>query len=746
MTSLNYRLRAVFFALFLTLCSSWARAGVGDTTIVRGFANLLHQNCNTGRGTFAFPRDSISYYKIMLKYQLSCPSFGCDIYDRIATLKVLKPTGRFDSILAVAPSFRINNQRVDSFAYMTDTSYSYSWDSLAGSVDSVPLNPVTVVFYNDSLQPFQPTDTLVVWPAYYNQYTFSGGVATDSVLVSPDGVLLVQLDSIYTPFELKEPFEIARAITPYGMAVTLWFDVTDYQSLLRDSVTFESRVCGYSNGWLVTNDFYFIEGQPPMHAYKVANLWNGTWQYGNASNPIDNHLQPITLHRDSQSVAEKVRLITTGHGFGGYPDQNVAEFSEYTHTLRINSTDLPQHLWRDDCGSNPLYAQGAPGYTSTWFYKRANWCPGSYVTPHDFDATPFAAPGDSFTVDYNLVPYTCTGGPSGFYFPEYYIQSQVISYDSIAFTNNVAVLAIKKPTSAFEYNRINPVCPEIAPEVLIKNYGTAPITSLNFNYMIDATPMMFMWTGNLQPMDTVTVSLQPLPWVGSGTHTLFVEAVSPNASTDEFPYDNALSTTFGTGTSYNTNYVRILMKTDNSPEEVSWKVRDGNGNVVASRSVFAAPLTTYIDTVYLSNGCYTATAYDSFGDGVCCYNGSGFFRVLKGQTAVIVGTKGDYGDFYSVNFNIDFQSSIGDEPLNDERIFIYPNPSDGNCTINTSVEAATMQAQLFDLIGNKTGEEFKVEIAGYHGEVHLPALANGIYLLRLYDEKRSLFTRIHILR
>ncbi|MBP6658912.1 MAG: hypothetical protein KA284_13710, partial [Bacteroidia bacterium] len=235
-----------------------ANAATGDTTIVNGFSGLLHQNCNTGKGTFLFPSDSLSYYRILLKYKLTCPGFGCDIYDRIATLKVERETGEVDSTLTAFPSFTVDGNIVDTIQYMTLPSYSYSYDTTTSSIDSVE-NPTFVVsFYSDSLNPATVTYQVTVWPAYYNNYVFDSlGNATDSVFVNPDVSLYLEYDSFYVNFNVKEQIEIARAVTPYGMAVDLWYDVTDYRTLLQDSVTFVSNVCGYSNGWLVTNEFYF---------------------------------------------------------------------------------------------------------------------------------------------------------------------------------------------------------------------------------------------------------------------------------------------------------------------------------------------------------------------------------------------------------------------------------------------------------------------------------------------------------
>jgi hypothetical protein len=619
-------------------------AALGDTTIVNGFQNLLHQNCNDGQSTFLFPPDSISYYKIMLKYQLTCPpGIGCDIYDRIATLKVLKPTGTFDSL---------SN-------------------------------------------------------------------------------------------EILEPFEIARAITPYGEAVTVWFDVSDYRPLLHDSVILYSRVCGYSNGWNVTTDFYFIEGIPPMHPFKVANLWNGTWRYGDTNDPIDTHLLPLTVIRDSQSVYEKVRLITTGHGFGGYPNGNVAEFYNVTHILNINGSNLSQHLWRGNCGINPLYPQGAPGgYYSTWYLNRANWCPGSYVTPHDFDASLLTTPGGSYTVDYNMYPYTVTGGPSGFYHPEYYIQSQTVSYDNIEYTNNVALLEVRRPNGAFEYNRMNPVCQAVSPQVLIKNYGTLPLTQLTFNYGVDGLMTgTYTWNGSLAFLDTISVNLPAVSYLG-GSHSFEVYADQPNGSADEFTFDDTLRTAFSASNSYNVNYIRIQIKTDQYPTQVAWNVKDDQGVVVASRNNFTLANSVYNDTVYLANGCYTVNAIDAGGDGMCCFYGSGYFRLFRGNSPSIVANIGDYGASYSHTLTIDFQTAI--DEVEEQSFFLYPNPASQEVTLNTSFESGKIIVSISDFSGREIMANQELEVFGYNTLIRLPELSSGLYLVKVSGGSRVMVRKLMV--
>ena len=89
----------------------------------------------------------------------------------------------------------------------------------------------------------------------------------DTISFSP-----LTLDTIWNVYTVEEAYEMARVITPYGGYMRLgqngysnaWehrhmFDVTDFVGLLQDSVKLRSFFSGWSNGFDVTLDFYFIE-------------------------------------------------------------------------------------------------------------------------------------------------------------------------------------------------------------------------------------------------------------------------------------------------------------------------------------------------------------------------------------------------------------------------------------------------------------------------------------------------------
>lgn len=257
-----------------------------------------------------------------------------------------------------------------------------------------------------------------------------------------------ETDSTGAP--VREPFEIARIITPYDItgglrpgSCTWVLDVTDYKTLLRGEVLLRSYIeswIGGARGWIVTVDLAFIEGDPVLEPYRVVNLWNRYYTvYGDPARPIESVLAPLSVPIDEIAVAAKLRVITTGHGQGN--TGNCAEFCSKEHTVVVNGDAFSHLLWRSNCNQNPCSPQGG-----TWSAPRAGWCPGDAVAPWDVIVTASVTPGGTATLDYNVTPYenfcrpdnpscvsgvtcgSCAYNDTGHTEPHYAIQSQLVLY------------------------------------------------------------------------------------------------------------------------------------------------------------------------------------------------------------------------------------------------------------------------------------------------------------------------------
>lgn len=253
-----------------------------------------------------------------------------------------------------------------------------------------------------------------------------------------------------------EAYEIARYMTPYGKACSWSVNITDYRSMLTDTVILSSFVDTWVNpAWSISYDFEFIAGNPAYKHVKVENLWtNENVVYGDTTKPIE--LDSVYAYVDRVSEETIIRVINTGHGQGN--TDNAAEFSQKTHKIYVDDVNLYSHLlWRSDCGSNPTCSN----QSGTWKYNRANWCPGKAVDVEDFDITSNVSPGSGIKVEYELEEYfnycspntnacvkgttcsDCNYNYNGHTEPHYKIHIQLLqrSNDSEVLINNITELS-----------------------------------------------------------------------------------------------------------------------------------------------------------------------------------------------------------------------------------------------------------------------------------------------------------------
>ena len=236
----------------------------------------------------------------------------------------------------------------------------------------------------------------------------------------------------------EEVIEIGRVITPPDRGGSWVLDVTDYRSLLRDSVTLSNYIqtsIGGGQGFSVTILFRFIKGTPDFEAYKVENLWNGLPVYGDPGNPIERFLRPLGMQADSEADFIRLNMTVTGHGEGN--TDNAARYSRKLHSLSVADTTFSRYLWRDDCAKLP----GTPDIEE-WKRPHAGFCLGEVVAPWKQDISRYAMPGTLYTVDYSVEPYenecrpradSCPCDDCSYLVinhtpPFYWIESQVISY------------------------------------------------------------------------------------------------------------------------------------------------------------------------------------------------------------------------------------------------------------------------------------------------------------------------------
>lgn len=595
-------------------------------------------------------------------------------------------------------------------------------------IDSTENAPLQVLVYTDSINnPGVAIDTLVVWPTYYNNYTYdASGNVTDSVYVSPDNVIYTADYDWYTKFPQVIRYELARYITPYGIGLSLgsgwtWtFDVSDYRTLLADSVHLQA------GNWqeLLDMEFWMIEGTPPRDVIGIQNLWTGGFDYGNGADPIDNHLTAKTVTIPSTAVNTRWKSRVTGHGMD--TPENCAEFCAKNHYYKVNGVQqFIKNVWRDNCDLNPLYPQGG-----TWVYDRANWCPGAEVGTYDFELTPHVAPGSTFTLDHDVQPYVHTGG-----WDYYQIEDQLVTYGAPNFTLDAAIEDILSPSKNQMWTRYNPVCDN--PVIRIKNTGSTTLTSLTITYGLNGTtPSVYNWTGSLPFMEIAEIKLGDFNWVAGATD-FTVTISNPNGGADQYAYNNTMTTKY-TYPPVMPSSMIVEVKTNNYAWETNYELRDASGNILLSRNGLTAN-TTYRDTLNLADGCYEFVLNDTGEDGLSFWantaQGNGFCRFKKVSPATIIKSFGaDFGGQIYQQFNVGLVNNVEEQNslTTHTEMFVYPNPSTGRVNIDVNMtERNDGTISIVNALGEQVYNHAFKHLSAESVEVDLSRYHSGVYFVTL---------------
>jgi hypothetical protein len=562
---------------------------------------------------------------------------------------------------------------------------------------------------------------------------------------------IVQIDTLHNPpFEVTEAFEIFRFITPYGGSFNAnwswdWTtDVTDYRTLLANAVTLQVYIDTWvSPGWEVTITFEMTEGTPAVEAYQVVNLWNyGYLSYGNANNPIEDYLTPITLTADANAHLAKVRIFQTGHGFG-FSD-NAAEFSAKTHHLLVNGVadqDFPNFLWRDDCALNPLSPQAG-----TWQYNRAGWCPGDDATPFDADISYLFAPGIPFTLDYNMQPFInlcspnnpnctdadCAGGTCGGGGEPYYILSSQLIYYRATPQYGLDAQLINLgglPNVSCEN--------DYAPTVRLRNNGSQTLTDVLLLYRQDDGDFAsYLWTGNLAFAQSELIEFPAISLYDAQQHTYEVLIAVANSGIDENINNDLLQTSF----SFGNNQITLTLQTDNFGSETSWEIVNAtNSNIIHSGNGFAS-LSTYIENICIPNGCYQLIVRDSYGDGLQAPTNGNYQLTDAAGTLLASLQQPNFGMQEVTNFCIEselpFPVSIQEPSIQLITIRLSPNPMQESSTqlLITLPQVQTSSLRIYHVSGKEVLNSLLPASKTHQLTINLSDYPSGVYLVQVKGE------------
>jgi photosystem II stability/assembly factor-like uncharacterized protein len=176
--------------------------------------------------------------------------------------------------------------------------------------------------------------------------------------------------------------------------------------------------------------------------------------------------------------------------------------------------------------------------------------------------------------------------------------------------------------------------------------------------------------------------------------------------------------------SFGQHTLDIEVKTDNYPTETTWSITDQSGAVVAEGGGYSTPLSIYNNLACLNDGCYTFTIYDSYGDGICCGFGNGYYTFTNLTGGNVLANGGNFGTSEATDFCLGTQ----DIPSAAEHaILAFPNPANQTLVVQSPAQAGFT---LYSVSGT-------VVLTGLlnpgDNSLNVSGLATGKYLLVVND-------------
>lgn len=544
------------------------------------------------------------------------------------------------------------------------------------------------------------------------------------------------IDTTWNVFEVKEAFELGRMITPYGGYMAsgafgfsnswrheLIYDVTDYQSLLRDSVEIEVFYQGWSSGFSASLEFDMIEGIPARRVAQLRNVYpQGGFSYRNSSTVEANSLPAVDMliHEDMQYAA--LHVIPSGHGFNNSP--NCAEFCQRNYYVWVEGQNIAsQSMWRDDCGLNPIYPQGG-----TWLYDRANWCPGAKAWTYEHNISPYLTANQMQEIDLNIDPYNIAPGQDA---ASYNWSTVLLEFSEYTHDYDVELMEIISPSTREDNARLNPACGRAI--VKIRNKGAQTLTNCVIEYGYDnATTFTYNWQGNLGMMESAEVELTlggPGDWQQSQASDGFTARVySPNGMPDENSLNDVAKSKFAPTPTHSGN-LRVNIRTNGVGQDTWWEVKDISGGVLYSGDGYANYQFINED-ITLSPGCYLLRIYDRSKNGLSFFannDGTGYARLYEqGNSVPAKNFSADFGTRIDYWFTVDMTLS-NEAQFQKEAIGFLPNPANDQIELIWSDESNVVEVRLFDMSGK---ELIHRSLEGIGSAIlNIEQLPQGVYLL-----------------
>ncbi|HHF3024850.1 TPA: endonuclease [Vibrio diabolicus] len=164
-----------------------------------------------------------------------------------------------------------------------------------------------------------------------------------------------------------------------------------------------------------------------------------------------------------------------------------------------------------------------------------------------------------------------------------------------------------------------------------------------------------------------------------GSEVVYVDNFQPTETSTQPPVESCSD-----------HEVLLTLTTDNYGSETSWELKNSQAQVLFSGQGYESS-TTVEKTMCLADGNYQFTIQDSYGDGICCGNGSGSYALKVGDNTLAS------GDEFAKSETTDF--TLGDSTTS-------PPVVDGYYQAASGKTGYALKTALFNIINNHTSRGY----------------------------------------
>ena len=281
---------------------------------------------------------------------------------------------------------------------------------------------------------------------------------------------------------------------------------------------------------------------------------------------------------------------------------------------------------------------------------------------------------------------------------------------------------------------------ESAAEISLVNLGNNVIDSITVEYSVNSGAVQSIAANLSSPLNigkSQNIQLPSISGLNSfgNTISLRISAVNGSANNDTTQIISQLNQA-QVMVSDSTNGV-LTVRFDNYPEDISWELIDEtDGLTILSDSNYIVTNSIITQNFTAVNGhCYAFKITDSYGDGLCCGSGQGYYELKIGNLRIL--RENEFAFESGSKFNFE-EGVIAVNPTKnyDFDFMLYPNPADdfSNIEIESMIEA-DMQIQVHSIYGQLLDEKnifiqegsnrFSLNTSNYNSGMYLVSIKKG---------------------